>query len=228
MEGAILEDFSLKMQLILLLLPISSHGSTTATVSSWVHLNLSFNLSRFSWHPTTTTQHLSWKNCTCFPFQNILNIKSLVCVSMLWMVLTLLTFLNCSMSTLRLVAYALLLTLTCWKSSNTNARVMAFVLSLDPTFGIHSHKTLDTAQPCHLLKPNWKPPLLTVFSPQLMSPPSFCYSHCVPVCVCPRAHVCFHIIPYVKCFGRCSTCVQNIVFRLICIMWALRALLSAW
>ena len=23
-----------------------------------------------------------------------------------------------------------------------------------PTFGIHSHKTLDTAQPCHLLKPN--------------------------------------------------------------------------
>ena len=33
-----------------------------------------------------------------------------------------------------------------------NARLMAFVLSLalDPTFGIHSYKTLDTA----LLKPN--------------------------------------------------------------------------
>ena len=27
-------------------------------------------------------------------------------------------------------------------------------LSLDPTFGIHSHKTLDTAQPCHVLKPD--------------------------------------------------------------------------
>ena len=27
-------------------------------------------------------------------------------------------------------------------------------LALDLTFGIHSHKTLDTAQPCHLLKPN--------------------------------------------------------------------------
>ena len=26
--------------------------------------------------------------------------------------------------------------------------------ALDPTFGIRSHKTLDTAQPCHLLKPN--------------------------------------------------------------------------
>ena len=25
---------------------------------------------------------------------------------------------------------------------------------LDPTFGIHSHKTLDTAQPCHIVKPN--------------------------------------------------------------------------
>ena len=39
---------------------------------------------------------------------------------------------------------------------NTNARLMAFApsLALDPTFGIHSHKTLDTAQPCHLLKPN--------------------------------------------------------------------------
>ena len=35
-------------------------------------------------------------------------------------------------------------------------------LALDPTFGIHAHKTLDTAQPCHLLKPNGKP-LLRVF-----------------------------------------------------------------
>ena len=49
--------------------PISSHGSTIATVSSWVHLILSSYLSRkfktllqdsFSWHPGTTTQHLSW------------------------------------------------------------------------------------------------------------------------------------------------------------------------
>ena len=37
-----------------------------------------------------------------------------------------------------------------------NARLMASAtpLALDPTFGIHSHKTLDTAQPCHLLKSN--------------------------------------------------------------------------
>ena len=60
--------FSLKTQPRLLLLLISSHGSTTATVSSWVHLILS-SLSRkfrillqdlFSWHPVTTSQHLSW------------------------------------------------------------------------------------------------------------------------------------------------------------------------
>ena len=40
----------------------------------------------------------------------------------------------------------------CWKSNNTNARLMAFApsLTLDPTFGIHSHKTLDTAQPFRL------------------------------------------------------------------------------
>ena len=76
----------------LLLLPTSFHGLTTATVSLWVHLTLSSNLSRkfrtllqdlFSWHPVITTQHLSWKNCTGFPFQNVLSIKSLVCVSVL-------------------------------------------------------------------------------------------------------------------------------------------------
>ena len=31
----------------------------------------------------TNTQHLSWKNCTGFPFRNVLNIKSLICVSVL-------------------------------------------------------------------------------------------------------------------------------------------------
>ena len=51
------------------------------------------------------------------------------------MVLVLLTSLNCCMSTLRLVHYALLLTPACWKSNNTNARFMAFApsLALDPT-----------------------------------------------------------------------------------------------
>ena len=72
------------------------------------------------------------------------------------MVLVLLTSLNCCMSTLHIVHYALLLTPACWKSNNTNARLMASApsLALDPTFGIHPHKTLDTAQPCNLLKPN--------------------------------------------------------------------------
>ena len=52
--------------------------------------------------------------------------------------------------------YALVLIPAGWQSSNTNARVMAFApsLALDPTFGIHSYNTSDTAQPCHLLKPN--------------------------------------------------------------------------
>ena len=40
----------------------------------------------------------------------------------------------------------------------TNARLMASTLSVasDPTFGIQSHKTLDTAQPCHLFKAKLK------------------------------------------------------------------------
>ena len=46
------------------------------------------------------------------------------------MVLVLLTSLNCCMSTLRLVHCTLLLTPACWKSNNTNARLMAFSPSL--------------------------------------------------------------------------------------------------
>ena len=75
----------------------------------------------------------------------------------------------------------------CWKSNNTNARLMASTLSLalDPTFGIHSHKTLDIAQPCLPLKPNWKPScshtisILTNISTQFLL-----QSMCVCVCVC--------------------------------------------
>ena len=104
------------------------------------------------------------------------------------------------MSTLRLIHYALLLTPAYWKSSNTNARLVAFTLSLalDPIFGIrfdkiyyhcYYYKTLDNAQPRHLLKPNWK-----LSSSHSISTPtniSFCYSHlCVYVCVCARMHVC--------------------------------------
>ena len=59
------------------------------------------------------------------------------------MVLVLLTSLNCCMSTLHLVYYAFLLTPACWKSNNSNARLMASApsLALDPTFGIHSHNS---------------------------------------------------------------------------------------
>ena len=78
------------MQPILLLLPISSHGLTTATVSSRVHLILSSNLSRkfntllqdsFSWHSATTTQHPSRKNCTGFLFQNVKYKVACICFS---------------------------------------------------------------------------------------------------------------------------------------------------
>ena len=103
-------------------------------------------------HSTPFLEKLHW-----LPISERITYKvACVCFSAMNMVLVLLTSLNCCMSTLRLVHYALLLTPTCWKSNNTNARLMAFAssLALDPTFGIHSHKTLDTAQPCHLLKPN--------------------------------------------------------------------------
>ena len=93
-------------------------------------------------------------------------VRSVACIYMsprflrlLFLLLQLLTALNCNMSALPLVQYALLLTPACWKSINTKARLMAFALflALDPTFGIHSHKTQATAQPRYLLKPDWKP-----------------------------------------------------------------------
>ena len=58
-----------------------SDGFITVTVSFWVHLSLASNLSKkfkillqdsFSWHPATTTLHLSRKYCTMFQFQNVL------------------------------------------------------------------------------------------------------------------------------------------------------------
>ena len=39
------------------------------------------------------------------------------------------------------------------------------------------------AQPCHLLEPNWKPSSSHSIS-ILISVPSFCYSHCMRVCMC--------------------------------------------
>ena len=155
------------------------------------------------------------------------------------MVLVLLTSLNCCMSTLHLLHYALLLIPACWKSNNTNARLMAFApsLALDPTFGIHSqsHKTLDTAQPCHLLKTNWKRfsshsiSILTNISTQFLLQ-SVCVCVCVCVCTCVCACVCFIYFYNTLCKSFCRTmlymCIEYI--RLICIMWVLRALMSAW
>ena len=91
------------MQPKLLLLPTSSRGLITVTVSSWAHPILSSNLSRkfktllqdsFSWHLVITTRHLSWKSCTGCPFQSAL-IQScmhvLPCYKWIWSYLPLWT-----------------------------------------------------------------------------------------------------------------------------------------
>ena len=75
-------------------------------------------------------------------------------------------------------------------------------------FGPHiwnSHKTLDTAQPCHLLKPNWKPSsshsisILTNISTQfLLQSVSVCVCVCVRACM--RACVCVCACVFVVCF----------------------------
>ena len=90
------------------------------------------------WHPVTTTLHvyLSWKTdkLLWLPIRKRIRYK-VACIC----VLVLLTSLNCYMSTLRLVHHALFLKHACSKSNNTNARLMAFAISLalDRTFGKH-------------------------------------------------------------------------------------------
>ena len=125
--------------------------------------------------------------------------------------LVLLTSMNSYISTLRLALFALLQIPACSNSNNTNARLVAFALSLtlDPMFGIHSHKTSGNAQLFHLLRRNWK---LSVF--HSTSVPANFRNHfsyqklyicvwvsecvcvwvrvsvCVCVCVCVCAYVC--------------------------------------
>ena len=71
-----------------------------------------------------------------------------------------------------------------------------------PTFEIHSHKTLDIAQPCHLLKPNWKPSsshsisILTNIS-TLFLLQSVCV--CVWVCVVHFVVVCVRVFNNTLC-----------------------------
>ena len=80
-----------------------------------------------------------------------------------------------------------MLTPACWKSNGTNAILMASApsLALDPTFGIHHHKTLETAQPFHLLKTNWKRSSShSIFTPTNINTQFLLQSYCVCVCVC--------------------------------------------
>ena len=108
------------------------------------------------------------------------------------------TSLNCCMSTLFFWH-------ACWKSNNTNARLMASApsLALDPTFAVHSHKTLGTAQPCHILKPNWKPSsshsisILTNISTQFLLQSVYV---CASARARTRARVCVCVCVFVVLF----------------------------
>ena len=106
------------------------------------------------------------------------------------------------MSTLCAIHYTLLLTPTCWKSTQIICKAHES----------HFYKTVDAAEPCHLLKPNWKPSNLTVFLPQLISHyqyPVSAYSLCVCVCVwvsvCMHAHALTHT-------DQCHTCLSSLWF----------------
>ena len=100
--------------------------------------------------------------------------------------LVLLTSLNSYISTLRLARFALLRIPARSKSNNTNARLMTFTLSLtlDPMFGIHSHKISGNAQLLHLQDKPENFPFFTVLPFQLTSVATSLIRNCISVYVC--------------------------------------------
>ena len=158
--------FSLKTQPRLVVLHISSHGLASTTIFLCVLLILLSNFSRkfqtllqdsFSWHSVTTTISLLERNCTDFPFQNhIKYIVACVCFSAINGsnpdYLSALLHVHNPSRTLRSSSDICMLKIQ--QKTSTRLVVFALCLTLDPTFKIHSQKTLDTALPYHLLNRN--------------------------------------------------------------------------
>ena len=96
--------------------------------------------------------------------------------------------------------------------------ISGVLLLWTPHLGIHYHKTLDTAQPFHLLKPNWKPSSShSIFIPTNIGTQFLllslyicvCVCACMRACVCACMHACVWCVSlfvcitlYVNCFGR--------------------------
>ena len=142
------------------------HSLTTAPVPSWEHLILSCNLSRkfktllqdsFSWHPATTTQHLSWKKLHWLPISERIKYKvACMCSSAINgsgpAYLSELLHVYTPSRTLRSSSDTRMLEIQQYKRKTHGFRTFS---CFGPyIWNSHSRKTLDTAQPCHLLKPN--------------------------------------------------------------------------
>ena len=117
---------------------------------------------------------------TGFPFENALSTDKVACVCFKAINGSGPAYLSATATCLHSV---LLLTHACRKSNNTNTRLTrgfrTYLALPDLTFGIHSHKT-TLLNPVIFQSQTENLPLLTVFSPQLISVPSFCYSNCCP------------------------------------------------
>ena len=95
-------------------------------------------------------------------------------------------------------------------------QALAPSLALDPTFGIRSHQTLDTAEPRHLLKPNWKPSSShSIFNPINISTQ---FLLVVLVCVCVCAHTCIILISVIHIWIHYSLCVCGCMCLFFCII----------
>ena len=122
------------------------------------------------------------------------------------MVLVLLSSRNFYMSTLCLVLYALLLTPTCWKSNNTNARLMAFTPWPLSCFGPHIWNSLpQDLRHCSTL-PSFKAKLKTfLFSGYFCPNWENCFAPLsATVIVCACTHTCMIQINVIHIWIHCG------------------------
>ena len=84
--------------------------------------------------------------------------------------------------------------------------------------GIHSHNALDTAQPCHPLKPNWKPSSShSIFSPTNINTQFLIQLVCVCVCVCVCVRACARALVCMRLHVR--ACVRGCVRACVCVCY---------
>ena len=176
------------------LLTISSHGNcllmgTLILLSSLSRKFKTFLQDSFFGHPRhhNSMEKLQWLNSHFRTYWSCVSMFQ--CYKWFWSRLPLWTA-----TCLHSVSY---ITLFFWHQHAENPAIqmqdswlLPFLLLWTPPLEFTPTRSLTLLNPVIFYSQAENLPLLTVFLPQLVSTPSFCYSHCVFVCACLFICVC--------------------------------------